>query len=250
MKRLLIIIIVTLQLFSCRHEKDFSKNINEYYALGFPEIDKKWTNQDLENSINSIEKLKAQDNYALPKLASEKSSKYIVKILDELPKVDKNDSLDFNRQFQKLSIFHNAITKLLFAYGTTEKLQIYYSDEAIELQKISVLEATNAAQLYQIMMSQMTNETRAHLKKNDEKFQNGLFNVFEASLESHEAFYKYNVDDKIELAQVISENILKIWQNIDSKYKEKLKLRIKSLSKKNELKEVRKIYSKVSAEIK
>jgi hypothetical protein len=251
MKKLLfILVLASINLSSCQKKLDYSKTIQEYEDLGSPSIDKEWTYQDIESFITILEQLKAKDSLPLPKLKSEKSSKYFNKLLLELPKVDLNDSLNVNQQFQNFNLFQKAFSKLSFLYGASEKEQIYYSDESIELEKLSIKEATKTAQLYFDFLKKTAQNTNSQLQTNTNKMQNGLFVVFEASLEVHEPYHKFDPEDKIELAQTISNNLEKIWKNIDLELRNKLLVQIQGISEKNEIKEVREIYKILITKIK
>lgn len=244
MKKLLLIIIFTsINLSSCQQKQDLSKTIGEYEDLGLPIIDKKWTYEDIESSISILEKLKNRDSLPLPKLKSKKSSEYFKKILLELPKVDLSDSLNLNQQFQNFDLFQKAASKLSYMYGYTELEQIYYSNESVELEKLSIQEATKTGQLYFDFIKKPSSSS-------NEKLQNGLFKVFESTLEAHESYNKYDSKDKIELAKTIANNLEKIWRNLDLDLRNKLLIQIQNISENNEIKEVRKIYNKLYNNIK
>ena len=232
-KLLLILILSTVHFSSCEQKKDYSKTLDEYYEFGLPQIDREWSYQDLQSAISSLEKLKETDSFPLPKLKSKKSSKYFKKILLELPKVDLSDSMNINHQFQNFDLFQKASSKLIFTYGVKEIEQIYYSNESIELEKLTIEEATKVAQLYFNFFAKQPDITN-QLKESRLKLENGLFSIFEASLEAHENYNKYETGDKVALAKTIAANAPKIWDNLSSDYKIKLIDHIQLISQKNE----------------
>ncbi|WP_350287989.1 hypothetical protein [uncultured Croceitalea sp.] len=249
-KTLLILFGFVINFISCQQKTDLSKTLEEYYALGFPKIEMDWSEQDLENAIKSIENLKVKDEFALPKMDSPKSSKYFDKIILELPKVDSNDSLRPNYQFRKFGEFERFLTRLAFAYGPEERFQIYYSNEAIEINKLTIQEITKVGQLYQSMVNRMSDSIRQLNKENDIKFEGGILKVYEASLETHESYNKFDTEDKIELAKVISKNLTKVWPLMTNNSKNSLTNQIKSISTENEIKEVRDLYKSLITKLK
>jgi len=123
----------------CQGQKDQSKTLEEYYNLGFPKINHEWTFSDMEAALTAIESLKQEDKFALPKMDSDKSSVYFNKILKELPKIDLKETQKINAQFEKFNRFEKITSRLASTYGPQEELQVYYSNEAIELNKLSLI---------------------------------------------------------------------------------------------------------------
>lgn len=249
-KPFLILFAFVINFISCQQQTDLSKSLEEYYDLGFPKIEMNWTPQDLENAVKSMEKLKIKDEFALPKLDSPKSSKYFEKIFLALPKIDSNDSLRPNLQFRKFGKFEKLLTRLAFLYGPEERFQIYYSNEAIEFNKLTIFEITKVGELYHGMVNRMSDSIKQLNKKNDIKFEGGILKVYEASLENHESYNKYDAKDKIELAKVISENLPKVWPFMTNDSRNSLTTKIKLISNENEIREVRLIYASLIAELK
>lgn len=244
MKKLLFPILFTsiFNLISCQQE-DSSKTLEEYYSMGFPEINNAWSSEDIENAVESIEKLRQKDKFGLPKLNSSKSGKYFQKIMQELPRVSVEDSLRHNFQFRKFGRFQKLLTPLVQSYGPEGELQIYYSNESIEFEKLSIREVTNLAIIYKSLLRRMSDSIRKLNKENDIKLQGGILKVYEAALEINQPIILYSPEDKIELATVISENIDEIWSLLTPDSKKSLLTQIQSVSTKSEIKEVREIYS-------
>lgn len=239
----LILIINTLNFISCQEQKDYSKTLEEYYTLGFPNVENKWNTLEMETAINAIEKLKRIDEFALPKMNSEKSSVYFDKILQELPRVDLSNYKGINGEFQTFSRFEKLMSRLAFAYGPSEKLQIYYSNEAIEFNKLSVQEMTKVGKLYQILVSNLPDSMRQKNNENEKLFERGIVKVFEASLETHLPYNKYAPEDNIELARVISTNLPIAWPWLNHDSKSSIMQQLVGLSKESEISEIKEIYS-------
>lgn len=245
----LLIIAISTFVISCQRQKDQSKTIEEYYGLGFPNIEKDWTPKDFDTALNAIENLKQMDQFALPKMNSNKSAAYFNKMIRELPKVDLNDFDNINSQFETFGRFEKLISRLAFAYGPQEELQIYYSNEAIELNKMSIVEIVKVGKLFQILISNMSDSIRVKNKANEDLFEGGVVKVFEASLETHLAHNKYAPEDKIELARVISSNLPVAWPWLSNHSKSSIFHQIVNLSQQNEIAEIRKIYLELTSRL-
>lgn len=245
-----LLIVSVLNLTCCQGQKDQSKTLEEYYDLGFPKINHKWNDSDMEAALTALESLKQENQFALPKINSDNSSVYFNKILQELPRVDLKETQKINAQFEKFSRFEKIASRLAFAYGPQEELQIYYSNEAIEIHKLSLEEMVKVGKLFQILISNMPDSIRIKNKANEELFEGGVVKVFEASLEMQLPYNKYAPEDKIELAKVISSNLPIAWPWLKHDSKSSIMQLLVGLSKESEISEVRKIYSTLKIQLK
>ncbi|WP_422083726.1 hypothetical protein [Ulvibacterium sp.] len=242
-KKLFVPILFVSVVFSCTREPDFSKTLQEYYDFGLPKIERKWSYDELEGSAKLLGRLKEKDSLPLPKLNSKKSGKYFQRIISALPRLANGDSLSYKRKTRDFFFFQKIVKRLVLIYGTTEKEQEYYSNELIELNKLTLEEVANMTLLYYDTIEQGSVDYAYHLENNSRQFQRGVLTILEASLQNHESHVKYKPGDKIELARAFSENVAKIWHLIDSDSKEKLLTQIRSIAGQNEIGKVQSIYS-------
>lgn len=252
MKRFILYVIFAFifNFISCQQKNDLSKNLHEYYSLGFPNINHDWSEKDLEKAINSIEKLKIKNEFSLPKLDSKKSSEYFTKIITELPKIDILDSINLNLQFKKFGKTEKFYRRLSFAYGTQEKFQSYYSNELIEFDKYVLIETTKICKLYELLLNKMSEQMKILNKKNQEKFEGGLFKVYNASIDTSNPLIKFHLKDKIELTNIISQNITQVWHFFSENSKDILSKKMIIISKQNKSKKIRDIYLEILEKLK
>lgn len=240
-----ILALILFSITSCIPEEDNSKTLQEYYNLGFPKVSFEWSKNDLEKAVASIEFLKIKDNFSLPKLKSEKSSEYFKKIIEELPRVKFHDSVDINFEFQKFRNFEKLYQKLTLSYGSEAKLLKYYSNEIIEMDQLLLVEITKLCKLYKKLHKTLSFKKKVLNMKNHVKFENGLFKIFNASINSTSIYLNYEYEDRVKLANSIALNIVENWSFFKEESKQKLITQLENISKEQESKGVRKIYLKL-----
>lgn len=231
---------------SCQKENDFSKTLEEYYALGIPSIDSDWETEELKLTIETLKKLKRIDSFPLPKLKSKKSSLLFKKIVTEIPSLKIQDTINYNLQAAIFGSIQETLSDLLFLYGAKEKEQIYYSTESIEIEKRIIEEATN---LYLLTLSFSQNKKDALTASGKAKMQGGFFKVIDAAMDVNEPYLKFHKDDKIKLANTVANSLKRLWNKIDENFKLKLKNSIKNTIQRCEYMDTRRIYSDLLQEL-
>ncbi|AXT20818.1 hypothetical protein D7030_11355 [Flavobacteriaceae bacterium AU392] len=229
MRKNFYLIITSLVIVSCLRYSDHSKTLEEYYDNGIPNIESEWQSSDLIETIEVLKKMKQIDSFPLPKFNSKKSSGLYNKIIEEIPKIDVLDSLNVSFQTNQFRQFRNVIIELIFLYGAKAKEQIYYSYEAIQLERLIVDQGTKGVSLA-IRYPSISKESDLY-KDSYEKMQNGYFTIIEASLRVNQSHHRYSLEDKIILAETTSNSIQFIWELLDIEYQVKIHNQVKEAIK-------------------
>jgi hypothetical protein len=248
-KIILISVLLTFNLCSCQNKEEKTKTSIDFSESGLPDIGKEWTNADLRKGFEVLQGLKKMDTFSLPRLGDKKTSAVFKKIMTSLPSINPTDSLNMLEQFDNFGEFKGSLPDLFGLYGgSSESENKFYSNEIIEILKRALIETTNTSELYFQHYVPDLEDTESN-KKKVKSFNEGSFKIYLGSMNMTEANYKYRAADKLELANTISQNLSKIWGNLNQEYSSQLLEKIEYFSKESESPEVKKVFSKLAVEL-
>ena len=179
------------------------------------------------------------DTFSLPRLNDGRTSAIFKKIMNSLPTVNTSDTTNIFEQFDNMESFNKVLPDLFVLYaGASEKENKFYSKEAIEILKRVIQESTNSSELFFHYYSAGEKEPEDIVKRT-KKMNSGTFNVFSGSLNINDPSTKFHPQDKLSLAETISQNLKKVWQNLNSEQKTGLLKKVKYFSENSDSPKVR-----------
>ena len=98
--------------------------------------------------------------------------------------------------------------------------------------------STNSSELFFHYYSAGEKEPEDIVKRT-KKMNSGTFNVFSGSLNINDPSTKFHPQDKLSLAETISQNLKKVWQNLNSEQKTGLLKKVKYFSENSDSPKVR-----------
>ena len=246
-KFILISVLLTLNLCSCQNkEKKSGIDIRE---SGLPDIEKEWTNADLQKTFDVLQGLKKMDTFSLPRLKDEKTSDIFKKIMSSIPKVNPQDTLNLFDQFDNYGRLIRALPNLLGLYGgASESEHKFYSNEAIEILKRVLIDATNSSQLlfeHYLDGKEESKEALDRVKRHN----GGAVKMFSGSLNMIDPSNKYRLEDKLEIANTASDNLKKIWKYLGAENRTELMDKVTYFSRESDSPEIREVLSKLAADL-
>ena len=137
MNRLMICVLYSLLAISCIAQPCFtypdnSPSLKDYYKMGWPNVDKKWTFDDYQKTIDVLDLIYSKDKLSLPRFDS-KYSKSVFKSLLSLDSLVTHISTDsfttFISQVEKINTIQNKYLNYYISRGECQ----YFGEEVISL---------------------------------------------------------------------------------------------------------------------
>jgi hypothetical protein len=248
-KVILISVLLAFNLCSCQDKEAKNKKGIDITESELPAIGKEWTNADLQKAFDVLLGLKKLDTFSLPRMEDEETSVIFKKLMNSLPSVDPKDTLNMIEQFDNFGLFKSTLPNLFGLYGgNTEIENKFYSNEITEVLKRVIIETTNTSELYfshYVPDLENSEENKNKIKS----FNEGSFKIFLGVLNMNGTNYKYQSEDKLELAETISYNLKKIEPNLNEEYSSQLMEKVEYFSKEIEHPKIREVFSKLAKDI-
>jgi len=194
---------------SKRVDKDLSLTRQEYLALGVPDYDNIWTQDDYIDAFTILNKLKLTKPSSLPKKDSKKSGKLFERIIS-----DENfafllvDTLSLSEKAYQIQYYSSIQNELVRLYTIVLNKDQYYYQELIEIYIFGLNVTQKKLDLANKIMKSEAGE--------DKKMQYGLYSVQLGYmemvlyvLENHNISTSYSKKDHEHLSKKVVESVMK-----------------------------------------
>jgi len=248
-KIILISVLLAFSLCSCQDGQKTIKTEIDYSKLGLPDVGMDWSGEDLQKALTVLKEIKKTDTFSLPRVKDGKTSVVFKKIMNSLPTVSTSDTTNLLDQFGNLKEFNKALPDLFVLYaGASEKENSFYSTEATEILKRVIQETTNGSDLFYNHYVTEENEFK-DIAERKEKLNSGTFKVFNGSLNINDPSTKFHPKDKLSLAETISKNLKKVWENLSNEQRTGLLKRINYFSENSDSPGVRGVFASLAEDL-
>ena len=169
--------------------------------------------------------------------------------MSSIPKVNPQDTLNLFDQFDNYGKLIKALPNLLGLYGGASKSEHeFYSNEAVEILKRVLIDATNSSQLLFEHYLDGKEESQEAVER-AKKHNGGAVKMFSGSLNMIDPSNKYHLEDKLEIANAVSENLKKIWKYLEPDNKTELMEKVTYFSRESDSPEIREVLSKLATDL-